>query len=80
MIFRILEDQFARKIRETKDADRRFMELALALGRRGQGRTWPNPAVGCVLVNGAAHMDGVVLAGRAAHAITGRVCARLSSR
>lgn len=30
--------------------DTRFMGLALALGRRGQGRCWPNPAVGCVLV------------------------------
>ncbi len=28
----------------------RFMALALSLGRRGQGRTWPNPAVGCVIV------------------------------
>lgn len=26
------------------------MALALALGTRGQGRTWPNPAVGCVIV------------------------------
>jgi len=26
------------------------MELALSLGRRGQGRTWPNPAVGAVVV------------------------------
>ncbi|MEL6549754.1 MAG: bifunctional diaminohydroxyphosphoribosylaminopyrimidine deaminase/5-amino-6-(5-phosphoribosylamino)uracil reductase RibD [Pseudomonadota bacterium] len=26
------------------------MSLALALGARGQGRTWPNPAVGCVIV------------------------------
>lgn len=32
--------------------DRRYMAMALALGRRGQGATWPNPAVGCVLVNG----------------------------
>ena len=31
--------------------DSRFMALALSLGRRGQGRTWPNPAVGCVIVN-----------------------------
>ncbi|MEA2978729.1 MAG: diaminohydroxyphosphoribosylaminopyrimidine deaminase [Alphaproteobacteria bacterium] len=30
--------------------DRRFMQLALALGRRGLGRTWPNPAVGAVVV------------------------------
>lgn len=27
------------------------MGLALSLGRRGQGRVWPNPAVGCVIVN-----------------------------
>lgn len=28
------------------------MSLALSLGRRGQGVTWPNPAVGCVVVAG----------------------------
>lgn len=56
MIFRILEDQFAQKASEARDADRRFMELALALGRRGQGRTWPNPAVGAVVVK-----DGVIV-------------------
>jgi diaminohydroxyphosphoribosylaminopyrimidine deaminase/5-amino-6-(5-phosphoribosylamino)uracil reductase len=38
------------------DADRRFMAAALALGRRGLGRVWPNPAVGCVIVK-----DGRVL-------------------
>jgi diaminohydroxyphosphoribosylaminopyrimidine deaminase/5-amino-6-(5-phosphoribosylamino)uracil reductase len=36
--------------------DRRFMQLALALGRRGLGRTWPNPAVGAVVVK-----DGAIL-------------------
>jgi diaminohydroxyphosphoribosylaminopyrimidine deaminase/5-amino-6-(5-phosphoribosylamino)uracil reductase len=56
MIFRILEDQFAQKSRESKVADRRFMALALTLGRRGQGRTWPNPAVGAVVVR-----DGVIV-------------------
>jgi diaminohydroxyphosphoribosylaminopyrimidine deaminase / 5-amino-6-(5-phosphoribosylamino)uracil reductase len=56
MIFRILEDQFAQKSRESKAADQRFMELALTLGRRGQGRTWPNPAVGAVVVS-----DGVIV-------------------
>jgi diaminohydroxyphosphoribosylaminopyrimidine deaminase / 5-amino-6-(5-phosphoribosylamino)uracil reductase len=30
--------------------DERFMALALALGRRGLGNTWPNPAVGAVVV------------------------------
>ncbi|WP_420809862.1 bifunctional diaminohydroxyphosphoribosylaminopyrimidine deaminase/5-amino-6-(5-phosphoribosylamino)uracil reductase RibD [Donghicola eburneus] len=33
--------------------DRRFMALALSLGRRGMGNAWSNPAVGCVLVHGA---------------------------
>src|SRR5271170_3520952 len=59
MIFRILEEQFAQKSQEakvSKAADRRFMELALTLGRRGQGRTWPNPAVGAVVVK-----DGVIV-------------------
>jgi diaminohydroxyphosphoribosylaminopyrimidine deaminase/5-amino-6-(5-phosphoribosylamino)uracil reductase len=56
MIFRILEDQFAQKSRLSKAADQRFMALALALGRRGQGRTWPNPAVGAVVVK-----DGVIV-------------------
>ena len=56
MIFRILEDQFAQKIRDSKAADQRYMALALALGRRGQGRTWPNPAVGAVVVK-----DGVIV-------------------
>jgi len=28
------------------------MAHALALGRRGLGRTWPNPSVGCVIVQG----------------------------
>jgi diaminohydroxyphosphoribosylaminopyrimidine deaminase/5-amino-6-(5-phosphoribosylamino)uracil reductase len=32
--------------------DERFMDLALSLGRRGLGHVWPNPAVGCVIVNG----------------------------
>jgi diaminohydroxyphosphoribosylaminopyrimidine deaminase/5-amino-6-(5-phosphoribosylamino)uracil reductase len=56
MIFRILEDQFAQKSKQSKDADRRYMALALTLGRRGQGRTWPNPAVGAVVVK-----DGVIV-------------------
>ena len=29
------------------------MAHALALGRRGLGNTWPNPAVGCVIVRGS---------------------------
>jgi diaminohydroxyphosphoribosylaminopyrimidine deaminase/5-amino-6-(5-phosphoribosylamino)uracil reductase len=30
-------------------ADRRLMQAALALARRGLGMVWPNPAVGCVI-------------------------------
>ncbi len=56
MIFRILEDQYAQKSKEAKAADQRFMQLALALGRRGLGRTWPNPAVGAVVVK-----DGIIV-------------------
>jgi diaminohydroxyphosphoribosylaminopyrimidine deaminase/5-amino-6-(5-phosphoribosylamino)uracil reductase len=56
MIFRILEDQYAEKSKALKAADQRFMALALALGRRGQGNTWPNPAVGAVIVK-----DGVIV-------------------
>jgi diaminohydroxyphosphoribosylaminopyrimidine deaminase/5-amino-6-(5-phosphoribosylamino)uracil reductase len=56
MIFRILEDQLGQKLRGQKAADQRFMQLALTLGRRGQGRTWPNPAVGAVVVK-----DGVIV-------------------
>ena len=56
MIFRILEDQLAQKARDAQEADRRFMQLALTLGRRGLGRTWPNPAVGAVVVK-----DGIIV-------------------
>ena len=61
------------------------MHLALALGARGLGRTWPNPAVGCVIVRGGRivgrgwtqsggrpHAEGVALqqAGAAARGAT----------
>jgi len=42
------------------------MRAALALARRGNGRTWPNPSVGCVIVK-----DGRVV-GRATTAQGGR--------
>lgn len=35
-----------------KTQDEAFMAVALALSARGLGRTWPNPSVGCVLVQG----------------------------
>jgi len=36
--------------------DERYMRLALSLGRRGLGNSWPNPAVGAVIVK-----DGVII-------------------
>ena len=46
--------------------DARFMRLAFTLGRRGLGNTWPNPAVGAVIVK-----DGVIV-GRGWTQIHGR--------
>ena len=45
------------------------MALALTLGRRGMGRCWPNPAVGCVLAR--EDLDGRVV-GRGWTQIHGR--------
>lgn len=36
------------------------MRAALALGRRGLGNTWPNPAVGCVIVRRVGDTDVIV--------------------
>ncbi len=47
-------------------SDQRFMSLALSIGRRGLGRTWPNPSVGCIIVSG----DQII--GRGATADGGR--------
>ncbi len=41
----------------TSEADLGFMDAALSLARRGLGQTWPNPAVGCVVVKGG-HVVG----------------------
>ena len=51
--------------------DIRFMALALGLGRRGMGRCWPNPAVGCVIVrDGRIVGRGWTLPGGRPHAET----------
>ena len=42
------------------------MALALTLGRRGLGNTWPNPAVGAVIVEGRRHCRPRLDASRAA--------------
>lgn len=42
----------------TSKSDTQHMQAALALGRRGLGRVWPNPAVGCVIVDANGHVAG----------------------
>jgi diaminohydroxyphosphoribosylaminopyrimidine deaminase/5-amino-6-(5-phosphoribosylamino)uracil reductase len=44
------------------EEDERFMRSALALGRRALGSTWPNPAVGCVIVR--SEVEGPRIVGR----------------
>lgn len=40
------------------ETDARWMRVALALAARGLGRTWPNPAVGCVIVSPTGRVVG----------------------
>ena len=64
-----------------KNIDERWMRLALSLGSRGSGQTWPNPFVGCVIVkdslvvgrgftqkSGRPHAEIVALAQASRHA------------
>src|SRR5262249_56481821 len=44
------------------DGHANFMDLALTLGRRNLGQTWPNPAVGAVIVRDGE--GGPVVVGR----------------
>lgn len=51
------------------ETDKRFLALALSLGRRGMGQTWPNPSVGCVIVkDGRIVGRGVTAPGGRPHA------------
>lgn len=38
--------------------DKQMMKAALGLAGRGLGRVWPNPAVGCIIVDEAGHVAG----------------------
>ncbi|WP_290689499.1 MULTISPECIES: bifunctional diaminohydroxyphosphoribosylaminopyrimidine deaminase/5-amino-6-(5-phosphoribosylamino)uracil reductase RibD [unclassified Haematobacter] len=37
-------------MKRLSDSDARYLTMAIALGERGWGCVWPNPAVGCVIV------------------------------
>lgn len=43
---------------DTLQDDLRFMGAALTLARRGLGRVWPNPAVGCILLDAHGRVVG----------------------
>ncbi|MCY4100714.1 MAG: bifunctional diaminohydroxyphosphoribosylaminopyrimidine deaminase/5-amino-6-(5-phosphoribosylamino)uracil reductase RibD, partial [Rhodobacteraceae bacterium] len=38
------------ELAQPTEADQKFIRIALGLGKRSQGQTWPNPSVGCILV------------------------------
>ena len=58
------------KIQVNADEHERWMRAAIALGRRNTGVTWPNPSVGCILVN--LIQENRVVVGRGTTAIGGR--------
>jgi len=58
------------KGRRVSELDRRFMAAALRLGRRNLGQTYPNPAVGALVVRNEGGMPVVV--GRGWTGVTGR--------
>lgn len=60
--------------------DARWMTAALALARRGLGETWPNPSVGCVLVDreGRLVARGRTQAGGRPHAEAAAIAAALA--
>ena len=41
-------------------SDIKYMKIALRLGQRGLGRTWPNPSVGCVIVKSPTE-EGIII-------------------
>jgi diaminohydroxyphosphoribosylaminopyrimidine deaminase / 5-amino-6-(5-phosphoribosylamino)uracil reductase len=45
-----MEEQYSESDHEVTQTDREYMRQALELARRGLGQTYPNPAVGCILV------------------------------
>src|SRR5438874_4923544 len=50
-------------LRDSTSTDLAMMRAALALARRGLGTTWPNPSVGCAIVNNG-HVVGRGWTGR----------------
>jgi diaminohydroxyphosphoribosylaminopyrimidine deaminase/5-amino-6-(5-phosphoribosylamino)uracil reductase len=53
-----LASSVAKTTRPDPDLDCGHMSAALGLARRGLGRTWPNPSVGCVIVSADGRVVG----------------------
>jgi diaminohydroxyphosphoribosylaminopyrimidine deaminase/5-amino-6-(5-phosphoribosylamino)uracil reductase len=49
-------NEHAAPVSQPVSDDERYMQLAFALGRRNLGHTWPNPAVGALIVK-----DGIIV-------------------
>jgi diaminohydroxyphosphoribosylaminopyrimidine deaminase/5-amino-6-(5-phosphoribosylamino)uracil reductase len=51
------------QISDRSSHDKRWMHLAIALGARNLGLTWPNPSVGCVIVDESGDAPVVIAQG-----------------
>src|SRR4029079_7012189 len=49
-------NEHAAPVSQTVSDDERYMKRAFAMGRRNLGHTWPNPAVGALIVK-----DGIIV-------------------
>src|SRR6476620_10049983 len=49
-------NEHAAPVSQPVSDDERYMQLAFAMGRRNLGQTWPNPAVGALIVK-----DGIIV-------------------
>jgi len=52
--------------------DEKYMQIALSLSKRNEGKTWPNPAVGCVITNGVGATGNPLIVGTGSTNIGGR--------
>src|SRR5258705_8727137 len=54
----ISRSSWASSVATATDADARYMAAACALARRGLGRVWPNPSVGCIILDAEGRVAG----------------------
>ena len=49
---------------KTTKTDYRFLKIAISLGYRNLGSTWPNPSVGCIVVSNISNKSKSEIVGR----------------